>query len=88
MEFFYPIISRGNQERANLVFLVIKYSCAPFLMLALFHIAVFVATGTVEFIQAEAVLWEMSRYPVKNNSDSRLVTAVNKIHQILGHTVS
>ena len=88
MEFFYPVVSRRNQEGANLGFLVIKNSCSPFLMLTLFHITVFIAAGTVKLIKSEAVLREMSRHPVKNNSDSRFMTAVYEIHQILGHTVS
>ena len=88
MIFVCPIHSGGDKKAFNLVSAVVKNSCAPFLVLALFHIAVFIKRLSVKFIKSVSVLWEMSRHPVKYNADSCLMAFVNKIHKVLGNTVA
>ena len=88
MEIVNPIHCRGNKERFNLIFAVVKYSCAPFLMLAFSHIGVFVCAFSVKFIKTVSVFREVSRYPVKYYSDSGFVASVNKIHKVVRCSVA
>ena len=80
MELVNPIFGRRNKKRFDLIFGIIEHSRSPFLMFALFHIAVLITASAVEFIKSESVLRKMSGNPVKYNAYACLMAAINKIH--------
>ena len=51
-------------------------------------ILVFITACTVKSAKTVLVLGEVSRYPVKNNADTFLMTFVNKIHKVFRSTVT
>jgi hypothetical protein len=70
----------GYQEGDYLISGVVKYIGAPFLVLSLARVLIFVAAGAVKFIQPVRVLREMRGYPVKDDTDVILVALINEVH--------
>ena len=88
MKFLEPKCCTRHKEWANFISAEVKHSCSPAVMLALSRVWVFIKRRAVKFIKSVLILWKMCRYPVKNNADTRFMTFVNKIHQILGRAVA
>ena len=78
-----PEHSGGDQEAGDLISAVVEDIGAPLLVLADPPVLILIAAGAVKAAQTVRVLGEVSRYPVEDNADALLVSAVNKIHQIL-----
>src|SRR5439155_13341270 len=75
-----------QQEISHLVAAVVENQRAPVLMLALTRVGVLVERRTIEPCQAVLVLREVTRYPVQNHAQARLMTRVDEQLEILGGT--
>ena len=80
---FQPEHGAGNQEADDLIPAVVKHQGSPILMLAFSRVRILVAAGSVKFCQPVDVPGEMSRHPIHNYADSRLMAPVHKAHKLL-----
>ena len=78
----------GEQEALHLRPAVVEYAGAPGGVLALAHIGVLIAGGTVKLIQAVLVLAEVGGHPVQNDAHALLVHIVHKEHEVLRGAVA
>ncbi len=75
-----------EQKVPDLVAAVVEDQRAPVLVLALARILVLEQRGAVEARQAVRVLRKMSRHPVEDHAEPRLVAGIHEQLEILGRT--
>src|SRR5215472_8337635 len=73
-----------DEKRAHLIAAIVEHHGAPFAVLALAPVGVFVKCCAVEEDQAVSVFWEMARHPIDNHSDTGLVAGVNEKFEVIG----
>ena len=88
MKLLQPIHRIGDQKGTHLGLGVIEYAGAPFFMLALAGIGIFIAGAAVKPVQPGGVSGKMSRHPVEDHPDARLMTGIHKEHEILRGAVA
>ena len=88
MILFQPEQHVGDQEILHLCPTVIEHTGAPFAMLPLARVGVFVARTAVKPIQPAFVFGEMRRHPIQNHADARLVAHINKMHKLVRRAVA
>ena len=86
--FIQPEERVGNQERTHFVATEIEYTGAPFFMLALAPIRIFISRCTVKTIQTVRVLREVGGNPVHDDADAVFMQDIHEPHEILGFTVA
>ena len=88
VEFLDPEHRGGEQQVSRGDLAVIEYARAPFLVLHLERIGVFVQVRAVKLDQSAAVLREVRRNPVHDNAQTCLMRLVDQMHQILRSAVA
>ena len=88
MIFFKPEYRAGNQKADHLVAPVVKYKRSPLLVFPFARVAVFVARRAVKPCKPGLVLGKMSRHPVHDNADARLVALFDETHKFLRFPVA
>ena len=88
VEFLDPEHRRGEQQVSRGDLAVVEYARAPFLVLHLERIGVFVQVRAVKLDQSAAVLREVRRNPVHDNAQTGLMRLVDQVHQILRRAVA
>ncbi len=83
-----PENGAGNQEIAHLAPSIIKDVGAPFLMLALARIGVFVEMGAIEVAQAMQIFRKVARNPVEDDTDAISVEIIDEVLEVLWRTVA
>ena len=82
-----PELSRAHQEGSDLVSTVVKNLRAPLFMFALSRVGIFVARLAVKIGKTVRISREVSRNPVKNDTDTVLMALIDKIHKIVRRSV-
>ena len=80
---------RGREQqisRRNLA--VVEYARAPFLVLHLERVGVFIEVRAVELDEAAAVLRKMRRDPVHDDAEASLMRLVDEVHEVLRRAVA
>ena len=88
MVFLHPEQCAAHQKADDFRAAVVKHQRAPLLVLALSRVCIFIARHAVKFCKAGLVAREVSRHPVHNHADARLVAAVDKAHKVLRRAVA
>ena len=88
MELFKPVQSIPNQEVLYFILTVVKDFCAPVRMFSKTWIWVFIQWFSVKVCQSKGIFREMSRYPVKNDTDVMFMQIINHPLEIFRCTVS
>ena len=84
MEFLAPVDRIGHEEIAHLCPAEVEDVGAPVGMLSALGIGVLVERRAVEARQRPVVLGEVSRHPVDDDADPRLVEAIDEVAQVVG----
>ena len=83
MVLFQPEQGVGDQEADDLLAAVIEDEGAPFRVMALARVLVFVKAGAVKAAQAVAIGGKVRRHPVQDDANPVLVALVDKVHEIV-----
>ena len=78
-----PEQSVGDEEGTDFVAAKVEYAGAPFLVLALAPVGIFIGRCAVKAVQTVCVLGEVSRNPVHNNADAVLMHDIDELHEVL-----
>ena len=88
VEFLDPEHRGREQQVAGRNLAVVEYARAPFLVLHLERVGVFVEVRAVELHQAAAVLGEVRGHPVHDHADAGLMRLVDQIHEVFRRAVA
>ena len=75
-----PVERAGDEEALHLAAAKVEHHRAPLFVLAALGVRVFVAGFAIEVVQAELVFREVSRNPVHDDADARLMHLVHESH--------
>ena len=83
MELLDPVQRVGDQEIAHLILAIVEDLRAPVRMLPLLRIRIFISRCSVKIRKAVNIPWEMSRYPVQDNTDLIPVKLIDHPREVL-----
>ena len=84
VEFAQPVERVRQQEIADLVAAEVEDERAPFAVLALARVGVFVEGGAVEAPQSVGVAREVAGDPIENHAQAGLMAGVDEIAEVVG----
>ncbi len=84
MVFFQPEERVSDEEIFYLVSAVVEDERAPVLVLSQAGVLMLVKATPIVAGESVGILWKVSRHPVQNHSNSRLMAAVHKIPKFIG----
>ena len=88
VELGQPVACRGEQERAHLRPAVVEHVRAPVGMASDAGVGVLVERRAVEVREREGVAGKVSRHPVEDHAEARLVAAVDERAEVVGRAVA